>query len=50
LDLVLEITMDQIGRDHVLFEDDQTFLSPDFRDESIVVVSALRVLQAKVIN
>jgi hypothetical protein len=37
--------VDQIGRDHVLFEDDQTFLSPDFRDEGVIVVSMLRVVR-----
>ena len=39
----IEITVDQIGRDHVLFENGQTFLSPHFGNEGIVIVGVLRV-------
>jgi hypothetical protein len=39
-DLILKITMDQIRGHHVLFENRQAFLCPDFRDEGVVVVVA----------
>jgi hypothetical protein len=35
--------MHQVGGDHVLFENGQAFLCPDFWNEGVVVVGMLRV-------